>query len=384
MAKKETKICFISTNPNSDGGISNYQKNIIKYIKSINRDINITWVYYGKENSRYIKEGINYVQLKTTHIPFLEDVLFNQKVLSFLNKNYFDVINSHAIWGYWMNKYKKKKNQKLINTYHGVTFPYYKVHLRRFGAIKRILFSPLLLYGYLIEKPPIKYADKIICVSEKVKTQIEDVYKRKEEIFVIRTGVDLTDFKQKNKKQIKKELKLEENKIYGIHVSKAGYWIKGLDRAVKISEEIHKRNKNYRLIVIGPDYKKNKNFLDKEFIIFLESIPREKISWYYNAADISFCLSRYEGGAPTLVTSEAMASGNIVVCSEDSQQEIIEDNKNGIIISKFDKEAALRILKILENERLKEKIIKNSVKTINDISLEKWGEKYIKILEINQ
>ena len=377
---KSTRICFIGANPHFDGGITNYQKNLIKYIKSENRNFDITWVYKSEKEEKYSKDGVSYIGLKVKNLPFIDDFIFNKKIKKYLDKNYFNIINSHAIWGYWMKNYKRKENQILINTYHGATFPYYKVHLKRFGIIKRIILSPLLLYGYLIEKPPIKKADSIICVSEKVKRQIEEVYCKRKKVFVIRTGVNLNNFKQRDKNIVRKEIGLEKSKIYGLHVAKGGYWIKGLDRVVKLSEEIYRENKNYRLIVIGPDYKKNKRFLHKEFIIFLEKVQRDKISLYYSASDIFFCLSRYEGGAPTLVTSEAMASGCLLVCSRDSEQEIIEDDKNGIIIENFNKNDAERIMKILKDKRKKDEIIKNSIKTAKELSLEKWGKKYVDIL----
>ncbi len=380
---EKTKICFIGSNPNIDGGITNYQKNLIKYIKSKNnKNPDIVWVYESEKEESYLKDGINYIGLKVKKIPFIEDFIFNREIKNYLNRNYFDVINSHAIWGYWMKNYKKKEGQTLINTYHGATLPYYKVHLKRFGIINKIFLSPLLLYSYIIEKPPIKKADKIICVSEKVKRQIEEVYGKGKEMYIIRTGVDLSDFKQRNKNLIKKEIGLEKDKIYGLHVAKGGYWIKGLDRAVKLSEEIYKKNKEYRLIVIGSNYERNKHFLNKEFIISLEKVQRNKIPLYYSASDIFFCLSRYDGGAPTLVTSEAMASGCLLVCSMDSEQEIIKDKINGLIIDGFNEDDAEEIIGIIKNKRKKEQIIKNSINTIKEYSLEKWGWQYSKILEI--
>jgi len=102
--------------------------------------------------------------------------------------------------------------------------------------------------------------------------------------------------------------------------------------------------------------------------------------YYYNSADVFFCMSRYEGGAPTLVTSEAMASGCLVVCSKDSEQEIIKDEENGLIIENFGKMSAEKVLKILEDKKKKEKIIKNAMETIKEISLEKWGKKYLEVL----
>jgi len=380
MKKKE--ICLISSNPNFDGGVILYQKNLIKYLKDYkkNKNLKITWIYRSNKDESYVKEDINYVGLKTIKIPFIEDIEFNRKCSKYLKQNNFDIINSHAIWGYWMKNYKKKENQKIIHTYHGATFPYYKVQLKRFGIIKKMLLSPLLLYSYFIEKPPIKKSDKIICVSEKVKRQIEEVYFKRKNMFVIRTGVDLNHFKKREKYSLRENLGLDKDKLYGLCVGRGGYWIKGLDRAIKISEEIYKLNKNFRLIIIGADKNKVDWLLNKDFIVYYEKIPRDKIPGYYCASDLFFCLSRYEGGAPTLVVSEAMASGCFLVCSKDSNQEIIKDNENGLIIDNFREKEAERILKTLKDRKLKEKIIKNSINTIKKISLEDWGNKYSKLI----
>jgi glycosyltransferase involved in cell wall biosynthesis len=372
-------ICFVNgTSPRFNGGITNYQKNLINYIK--NKNLDITWLYKSNKNENYLKEGIKYVGLRCSKIMFIDDISFNIKAKRYLDKNYFDVINSHAIWGYWMKNYRRQNLQKLIHTYHGATYPYYKVHLKRFGIIKRILISPLLLYGYLIEKYPIKKADKIICVSEKVKRQLRKTYDSNRNLQVLRTGVNLNEFKVRNKNEVRKMLKLDKNKTYGLYIGKGGYWIKGLDRAIKISQKIHDKYKEYRMIIVGAEYNKIKDLIKKEFIIYHEMVPREKINYYYNASDFLFYLSRYDGGAPTLVVSEAMASGCPIVFSKDSEQEIIKNGENGIVIDEFGGKEAQNIINILKDNKNKEKIIKNSLKTINKISLEKWGRKYLEIL----
>ena len=72
-----------------------------------------------------------------------------------------------------------------------------------------------------------------------------------------------------------------------------------------------------------------------------------------------------------------MASGCMVVASKDSQQEIIRNNYNGLIISKFDEKDAKRILKNIHNKKL----TKNSLKTIQKLSLESWGDKFLEIIK---
>jgi glycosyltransferase involved in cell wall biosynthesis len=378
--RKKLKICFISTNPTFLGGGTMYLYNLIEYLKKMKSDIEeITWIYKGKEDKKYKKDQINFVEIKAQGPYPLEEFVFNFKILKFLKKNNYDIINCH-LEGLWMNFYKKKNNQKIIQTFHGTSYYFNKCHLERFNLFKKILVSPILLFNYFMAKPPMKKVDKIICVAEHVKKEIEKLYGKRKGMVFIRTGVDLQKFKKYEKRKARKKLELEADKIYGLYVGRGGYWRKGLDRTIEISKKLYSQNKKYRLIVIGADKSKVKHLLGEKFVIYVENGKRETLPYYYNSSDIFFCMSRYEGGAPTLVTSEAMASGCLVVCAKSAEQEIILDKMNGLIIDEFKERDAKKILDILGDKKKKEKIIKNSIRTIKEISLEKWGEKYSEVL----
>jgi glycosyltransferase involved in cell wall biosynthesis len=377
---EKLKICFvtISSSPDFLGGYSLYHKNLIDYIKLKNINLDISWVYFGKENRIYDKEGVHYFELKSIGGNYFTQVRRHFLLAKFFKKNYFDIINS--IGGIWTFLYKKNKNQKIIQTFHGTIYYFNKNQLKRFNLFKIILFSPILPLSWILERPH-KETDKIICVSEKVKRQEENLYGKRKNTFVIRTGVNLDNFKLRDKNKSKKELDLDVQKNYGLYVGGGGYWGKGLDRAIKLSEEMYKEDKNYRLIIIGADYTKVKNIIqNRESLIFLKDVPREKMPLYYSASDVFFCMSRYEGGAPTLVVSEAMASGCLLVCSKDSEQEIVEDEKNCLIVENFDKRDVERIISISNDKRKREEIIKKAIKTIKELSLEKWGERSLKVL----
>jgi glycosyltransferase involved in cell wall biosynthesis len=375
------RICIISANPEFLGGISLYTWNTIKYLKKEGNEI--FWVYGGNKNRIYKKNGLTFVEIKYFSIYPLNEIIFNFKVKKFLEKNKFKIINSHATWGFWMNFYKKQEEETIIHTYHGSTYYFFKNHLKRFNLFFKIILSPILYFSYFIEKPPMKKANKIICVSNHVKTEFKNLYGKRKNVFVIRTGVDLNKFKQINKKIARKKLNLDSKKIYGLYVGRGGYWRKGLDRAIKLSKNIYELNKNYKLIAIGPDYKKVKHLINKPFIKYIERGARDTLPYYYSSCDLFFFLSRYEGGAPTLVTSEAMASGCFVIFSEDSKQEIIENDKEGVIIDfnncNYKKEAE-RILKILDNKDKLKEIIRNSLKKIKEFSLDNWAKKYLYVL----
>ena len=365
------KICFITNSPPDYlGGVSIFHKNLLNYLKT--KDLDITWAYFGKENRKYSKDKINYVEIKKSKFQ-IPGVLNNFKVRKFLSNNYFDVV--FCTGGLWTWFYFNPPSQKLIHVFHGTVYYFNKNHLKRFGLLKKIFFYPILFLSKLSEQPHYD-RNEIICVSNKVKKQVEDLY-NEYKINVIRTGVDLNEFKPRDKNKIKWKLNLNGN-LYGLYVGGGGEYTKGLDRAIELSKEIYKLNTDYRLIIIGPDETKVKHLIDEEFVIFLNNVPRDNIKYYYNACDLFFCMSRYEGGAPTLVVSEAMASGCMVVCSRDSKQEIIKNNFNGLIISKFNKSDAKKILKNIGNKKL----IKNSLNKVKELSLESWAEKFLKIINV--
>jgi len=360
-------VCFIThSTPNYLGGVSIYHKNLLNYLKD--KSLNLTWAYFGKENRTYSFKGINYIEIKKS-IFQIPGIINNFKIRKFLSKNYFDVV--FCTGGFWTWFYLKHLNQKIIHVFHGTVYHFNKNHFKRFGLFKKILFLPILTLSKLSEYPHYEL-HKIICVSNKVKKHVKDIY-GEDNIDVIRTGVDLNEFKPRTKSL----LFTDPNEFNGLYVGGGGWYTKGLDRAIKLSREIHKLNPNYKLIVIGPDENKVKGLLNEEFIIFLKDVPRDQMKYYYNASNIFFCMSRFEGGGPTLTTSEAMSSGCLIISSVDAKQEILRNNYNGLIISNFDKNDAKRILNNIDNKKL----IKNSLNTIRKLSLESWGDKFLKIIK---
>jgi len=374
------KICFVTVagSPDYLGGYSLYHKNLIKYIKAYNKNIEVFWVYFGDENREYDGEdGVHYYEIKSANINPIVEIIRHIKLVKFFKKHNFDIINS--IGGIWTYFYKKKDEQRIIHTYHGTSYYFNKNQLEKYGPIRRTLFSFMLILAKMLDRPH-KNVDKIICVSDKVKKQVQDLFGKIDDIVVIRTGVDLNEFKPRDKNVAKITLGLIKENKYALYVGGGGYWGKGLDRAIKISEEIYKNNPYYRLLVIGADYKKVRKLVDNsEYTIFLKNVSRNDMYLYYDAADMFFSVSRYEGGAPTMVTSEAMASGCLLICSKDAEQEIIIDGINGIVCENFDEYDAKRII-----EADREKIITNELDSISDYSFEKWGKKCLDALEVNK
>lgn len=373
-------VCFISgSSPDFFGGISIYQRNLISYSKSKNLGLEFTWVYPGNKNNTHILDGVNCIELKSLKYPILREISFSKRVLSYIRENNFDIINTHANWGYCLRNYSKKESQKNIHTYHGVTMPYMKIQFERFGLLK-YLFYPILPFFYNLEKPPINGSDEIICVSQKVISDLKRLYSTKENLHLIRTGVDTSKFKKLNKKKSREELNLKNNFIYGLYSGRGGYWNKGLDRAIKISKEIYKKNNNYRLIVLGSDFDKCKKYLSEEFVVYKGIVERKILPKYLSSVDFFFSLSRYEGGAPTLALIEAISCGCPTICSKDMDPEILNDGKDCIILNNYSQKGSDKIISLVKNKNKVKSISESAKEKIKNLSLEKWGKKYFEIL----
>ena len=116
-------------------------------------------------------------------------------------------------------------------------------------------------------------------------------------------------------------------------------------------------------------------------IRFLGAKKPEEIPYYYNAADV-FILPSLSEGRPNTVL-EALASGTAIIATDiPGTREIIENNKNGILIEpKNSLDIVRSVISLIENKKLLEKLRKQSRKSLMDKGLnwEKCADNYIKI-----
>ena len=209
------KICFImDASPEFLGGTSIYVLNFIKYLKKEKKDFEITCIFPSKINEEYVKEGIKFIGLKNRGFFPFNMISYTKKVARFLRKNNFDAINSQAMAGNYLRYFKP--NGISSNTYHGVAYYFYKSHLKEKSIIKKIGARYYMFFGRYLEKPPIKKADKIIGVSSHVLEELNKIYGKAKKQALVRSSVNLSLFKKRDKLKTLKELKLDKSNIYEI------------------------------------------------------------------------------------------------------------------------------------------------------------------------
>lgn len=377
------QICFVmDASPKFLGGTSIYVLNFIKYLQSKKLKFKITCIFPGELDREYIEGEIKFIEVKNKYFFPINMHLYTKKVAKILSTKRFDYINSQAMAGNYL-RYYVPKNSFITNTYHGVAYYFYKIHFEEKSLLKKIGALYYMFFGRYFEKAAINRANKIISVSNHVERELKKIYGSPHASEVIRSSVDLLKFKLRDRKAILTELSLAENKIYGLYVGRGGPWRKGLDRAINLSRELYKLNNKYFFIIIGPtENMENKKIISKLSgkYRYIPIADRDLLSKYYSLSDIFFCFSRYEGGAPILTLGEAMASGCIPICSKDSNQEIIEKNKNGILINDFKENSAKKVINLIKNKKQISKIKRENKIKIKDFSIALWGEKYFEAI----
>ncbi len=288
-------------------------------------------------------------------------LIFALKILKKLYKSNFDIIHQHfaGISTIFIGLYCKLFKKPFILTSHGTDWELPKKNIFKNFLIKLALFFP----------------DKIICVSEAVKSYLS-YNTNLTKLIVIYNGINITQPSIPSQ-GFKRKLGLNNKKIIlsvGIHKKK------GIDVIIKAIPKLVKKFPDLIYIIIGDNEEKNNlEKLTKELslqkYVRFEGIKQFKeLSNYYNICDVFVLMSRtlMENGEITAIESfgisyiEASYFGKPVIGGiSGGTSEIIKYGKNGFLV-KNEKELIEKLELLLKNKKLREKFGKYGRKWVID------------------
>jgi len=162
---------------------------------------------------------------------------------------------------------------------------------------------------------------------------------------------------------------------------------KRADRMLRIWKMIQSEVTDWELLIIGDGDQREE--LEKMSIdlhlINIRFMGYQKTDPFYEEASILCLTSSYEGFPMVLL--EAQSHGTIPVsfnCVE-AIEHIIDTGKNGLIIESFNEESFARdLLKLIKDKSLQTVMSQEARKKASEFSLEKIGQRWLKLLEIEK
>lgn len=233
------------------------------------------------------------------------------------------------------------------------------------------LFSPP---AKITSKFALKNAHAVIALTEDMKREIQKVCNR--EVFVIPNGIDLKSFDGLSREHVRRKLKIPNKQKIIVFVGTLRP-VKGLKYLIQAMDIIAKHDTLVKLMLVGDgEERQSLQELVKELdlenrVIFMGKVSNEEVPEYMVAADVFVLPSLQEGFG--IVNLEAMACGlPIVTTNVKGLPEIVKHGENGLLVEpKNPAQIAEKVLQLLENSELRERISRNNRERVKNYTWER-------------
>ncbi|MGB9703757.1 MAG: glycosyltransferase family 4 protein [Candidatus Micrarchaeales archaeon] len=313
------------------------------YSSTFSNSFLVDFSYFLEATLIGLKEGRNFDLIHSN--PFMGSL--SAKLVSFLLRKKH-IITIHDV-------FLQDKNYKNISTIK--------------QKIGKILES-FLLSSKFIHTPSETTKKDIIKATKGMKNK---------RIFVIPNGIEIKNYKVKKK----------EN--FGVFIGRLVFY-KNVDFLIRVMRIVAKKQKNFKLIIIGsgPEEKKLKNLAKsyglEERISFEGNISEEEKIEKLAKSKLFLFPSSIEGFGISVL--EAMASGNVVIVNDVEPLNKLVKKDFGFCLSLKENEWANCILRVLKDEELRRKLAKNALKEARNYDIKEICRElekvYRKVLEGNQ
>ena len=374
------KVLFLGWEfpPRSVGGLGTHSYNIIKAL--VKRGVQVSIILPFTNHLKM--EGVEFLTFESRASSVYNlseaadnknDVLyrdiFNEveeyknKAIELSSKTDFDVIHANDwVTGGAAIEIKNRTGKKLIATIHSTEYD------RTAGKPWERISEE--------EKRLIDKADKVVTVSNRLKSEIMEIYGTDEKkINVIYNAINREDGASVKKKNIERKVVLY---IGRLSVQK------GIDNLIKAFKLVSEKDKGAVLYVVG-EGSEMKNLIDLSInleladkVIFLGRAPEKEVERLYSIAKVFVMPSVSEPFG--IVALEAMSARVPTIIS--SQSGVSEVIKNTLKVDFWDiHQMADMIIGILKYGGIKEELSTHAYEELSKVSWEKAADEFIRLYE---
>ena len=332
------------------GGIGTSIFNLSNGLTLLGHQVSIL-VYGQQEDEFFMEDSISYYRIKNIKLKGFSRFLTQKKIERLINKlvkdNKIDLLEAPDWTG--ITSGIKPKCPVVIRLNGSDT---YFCHLDQ---------RPVKIRNKLYEKRALQSADALVSVSKFTADVTKELFSLQSDFTVIPNSINMNNFSIDDTNQV------QDNTIlyFGTLIRK-----KGLLELPLIFNEVYKKNKNAKLILIGRDandiisgnastWKMMQSLFDEnalQNVTYLGSVSYDKIKQHISAATV--CVFPTFAEALPVSWIEAMAMQKAIVASNIGwATEVIEDSVDGFLSHpKNHSLFANRILELLDNPKLRSQL----------------------------
>ncbi len=240
------------------------------------------------------------------------------------------------------------------------------------------------------EKYLLTKSDKIICVSEALKDYYINKFKMKRDVFTVFPGAADSDYFYYNetlRTQLRAELSLNNKDVLVVYSGRLEMKWEIPDKIFEFFADLHKKNNNFKLLLLTPDIDLAKEFIDKfgfNKIVYVRESSFKDVNKYLNGSDVGLLLRENivmnNVASPTKFAEYLMAGLPVIIShSIFDFAKNIDDTKFGVVVKGLDE--------IMEDElvKLNKSLLVDRLKISNwgasNLSKEVFIKRYIQVLK---
>lgn len=371
------KVAYFTDTFFEINGVSRTTQKLFNLVQEKEYNVKFLISHQKKVNSYYIK---NFEPLITFGLPEYEDIPINipnfLEVLDYVESENFDVIYSATpgVMGIYALVISKILNLPFVSAYH-TDFPEYIYRYTNDHLITNIVKNLVKLFY--------NSADRVLVPSNEFFKKLQEYGINSDKMVIFKRGVNQEKFNPsyRDRKIWRNYFKNYNGEFIVLYVGRVSKE-KDLDVFIEVYEKM-KNNPKVKFAIVGDGpYKKELQATYSDKIAFTGFLEGENLAKIYASADFFLFPSTTETFGNVVL--EAMASGLIPLVSDKgaAKENILNELTGFVIENNNPKEYVLMIERLIQNEKLRLSLQKNTQQYIKNFDEKELLEDMLNLLSL--